>query len=91
MPISSNDFEKTDSKSSHLLMDFLRSNRRVAYSLDELLEMLASEGKKLAKKDVERMLFLMEYGGRVESKVVSGVPYYRYLDYSFFRPPTRPR
>jgi len=91
MPISINDFKKTDSESSHLLMDFLRSNRRVAYSLDKLLEMLASEGRKLTKEELERMLFLMEYGGIVESKVVSGVLYYRYLDYSFFKPLIRPR
>lgn len=52
---------------------------------------MASKGRVLAKKDIERMLSLMEYAGLVESKVIAGVPYYRYHDYSLFRPPTRPR
>jgi hypothetical protein len=91
MPISSNDFEKTESEPSRLLIDFLRSNRRFAYSLNQLQKMLESEGRVLDKKDIDKMLSLMEYAGMVESKIIAGVPYYRYLDYSFFRPPTRPR
>jgi len=91
MPISSSDFEKSDRKSSLLLMDFLSSNPLNAYGLDELVEMLASKGRKLAKEEVERILVLMEYGGRAESRVVNGVPYYRYRPFSFFKPPTRPR
>jgi len=91
MPISSNDFEKSDREPSLLLMDFLRSNLRVAYGVDELVEILASMGKKLAKEEVERRLTLLEYGGKVESKKIVGVPYYRYRDVSYFRPPSRPR
>ena len=91
MPISSNDFEKTDRKSSLLLMDFLSSNPLDAYGLDELLEMLASKGRRLTREEVERILVLMEYGGRVESRVINGVTYYRYRSFSFFKPPTRPK
>jgi hypothetical protein len=91
MPISSNDFEKTDRKSSLLLTDFLSSNPRTAYQMDELVEMLASRGRKLAREEVERLLVLMEYGGKVESREINGATYYRYRDFSFFKPPTRPK
>jgi hypothetical protein len=91
MPISSSDFEKSDRESSLLLMDFLHSNPRVAYSVDDLVEKLASMGKNEPQKEVERILTLMEYGGRVESKAIAGVPYYRYRRFFGFSPPTRPR
>jgi hypothetical protein len=91
MPISSNDFEKSERESGLLLMDFLRSNPRVAYNVDDLVEMLASMGRNEVKKEVERLLTLMEYGSRVESRVIAGVPYYRYRDFSFFKPPTKPK
>ena len=91
MPISSNDFEKSDRDSSLLLIDFLRSNPLNAYGLDELVEMLASMGRKLAREEVERILGLLEYGGRVESKVIAGVTYYRYRESFGLISPTRPR
>ena len=91
MPISSNDFEKSDRESSLLLVDFLRTNPLNAYGLDELVKMLASEGRNLAKEEVEKMLNKLEYGQRVESKKIGGVTYYKYRSFSFFRPPTRPK
>ena len=91
MPISSSDFEKSDRKSSLLLLDFLSSNPLNAYGLDELVEMLASKGRKLAKEEVERILVLMEYGGRVESRTIAGVNYYRYHEFFGYSPPARPR
>ena len=91
MPISSSDFEKTDREPSLVLIDFLRSSRLNAYNVDEVVGILASKGRKLAKEEVERMLVKLEYGGRVESKKIAGVPYYRYRDTSFFRPPIIPR
>ena len=91
MPISSNDFEKSDREPNVLLIDFLRSNPLNAYSLDELVEMLASMGKKLTGEEVERILVLLEYGGRVESRIIAGVTYYKYRKFMGFSPPTRPR
>jgi|GEM_PF-2276327 len=90
MPISSNDFEKSDRETSLLLVDFLRSNPRVAYKVDELVEMLASKGRNLAREEVERILTSLEYGRKVESKKVAGVTYYRYRKFMGFSPPTRP-
>jgi hypothetical protein len=78
MPISRSDFEKGGHDTSLLLMEFLSFNPRNAYSVDELVEMMASKGKDLTKKDVERLLSALEYGGRAESKIVDGVAYYRH-------------
>jgi len=91
MPISSRDFERSDRKSSLVLLDFLSANPLDAYSLEELVEALASRGRKLGREEMERLLALMDYGGRVESRVVNGVTYYRHRPFSFFKPPTRPR
>jgi len=78
MPINSRDFDKSDRDPSTLLIGFLSYNYRNAYTLDELVEMMTSMGKNLTKKDVERLLASLEYGGRAESKIIDGVAYYRY-------------
>ena len=91
MPISSNDFEKSDRQTSLMLLDFLRTNPLDAYRVDELVEALASEGRKLAKEDVEKMLEKLEYGQRVELRAVAGETYYRYRRFLGFNPPTRVR
>jgi hypothetical protein len=91
MPISSGDFEKTERETSPLLLDILRSNPLNAYGRDELVDMLAAMGRKLTGDEVERILTLLEYGGKVESRVIEGVHYYRYCEFSFFKPPKRPR
>jgi len=91
MPISSNDFEKSDRESSLLLMDFLRTHPRDAYSLDELVKAMASKRRKLTKEEVGRMLMLMEYGRRVTSRKIGGVTYYRYHQFFGYSPPTGSR
>ena len=91
MPISSNDFEKSDRDPSIVLMDFLRTNPRVAFGMDELVGMLASVGRDLPREEVERMISLFEYGGRVESRAIAGETYYRYRGFSYSRPPTKPK
>ena len=91
MSISSDDFEKSEREPNLVLLDFLRSNPRVAYGLDELVGVLASKGRKLAKEEVERMLDKLEYGQRVELKAVAGATYYRYRKFLGFNPPTRVR
>ena len=91
MPISSNDFEKSDRESNILLAEFLRSHPLDAYRVDELVEMLASKGRNLTGEEVERMLVLLEYGRKVKSKTIAGVTYYRYHEFFGFSPPTRPR
>ncbi len=90
MPISSKDFDKSDSKSELLLLEFLRAHPLEAYSTDELLKAMAAKKRKLSKEEMSRMLMLMEYGRKVTSKRVGGVTYYRYRQFSGYSPPTGP-
>ena len=86
MPISSKDFDKSDSKSNLLLMDFLRAHPLEAYSTDELLKVMASKRKKLSREELSNMLMLMEYGRKLISKKIGGVIYYRYHQYAAYSP-----
>ena len=89
MPISGSDFEESGRESSVLLIEFLRSNSRNAYNVDELGEMLASMGSNLTREEVERILVSLEYAGRVKSKIIAGVTYYRYCKVLGYRPARR--
>jgi hypothetical protein len=86
MPISSSEFEKSNRESDVLLTEFLRSNYRDAYSVDELVKVMASKGRSLKGKEVERILTSLEYGGKVESRIIGGVTYYRYCKVLGSRP-----
>jgi hypothetical protein len=78
MPISSNDFERTGRAPSALLVEFLRVNYRDAFTLDELAGAMELMGKNMTREEVETLLSSLEYGGKVDSKVVDCVTYYRY-------------
>jgi len=90
MPISSNDFDKSDRDSNLMLMDFLRAHPLNAYSSDELVKAMASQRRKLSKEELAKMLMLMEYGRKVTSRKISGVTYYRYREFLGYSPPTGP-
>ena len=90
MPISSNDFEKSDRDSNALLMDFLRAHPLQAYSIDELAKALAARKRKLGREELGHMLMLMEYGRKVTSRKLGGVTYYRYREFLGYSPPTGP-
>jgi len=90
MPISSKDFDKSDSKSNLMIIDFLRTHPLEAYSIDELIKAMASKRRKLSREELQNMLMLMEYGRKVTSKKVGGVTYYRYSQFSGYSPPTGP-
>ena len=90
MPISSRDFDKSDRESNIMLMDFLRAHPLVAYSADELVKTMASQGRKLSKEEVGKMLMLMEYGRKVASRKIGGVTYYRYREFFGSTPPIGP-
>jgi hypothetical protein len=78
MPISGNDFERTGREPGALLADFLKVNYRDAFSLDELAGAMELMGKNMTREELETLLSSLEYGGKVESKVVDCVTYYRY-------------
>ncbi|MBA7610284.1 hypothetical protein ES703_17491 [subsurface metagenome] len=86
MPITSSDYEKGSGEAGALLKEFLRFRPHVAYTLDDLLEVLASNDINLPKEELESLLFSLEYAGRIESKIVDGVPYYRHKRVLGFMP-----
>lgn len=86
MPINSSTFEKSSGETFVMLKEFLRLNFHIAYSADELAEVLAAKGTKVTAEEVERLLGSMEYGGRIVSKTVDGVTYYRYRKVRGFVP-----
>jgi len=91
MPITSTEFEKSRREISALLIELLRFNFYIAYTVDELVEELASKGRKVKAEEVERLLLSREYGGRVESKIIDGVPYYKYSRVRGFMPMKKSR
>jgi hypothetical protein len=86
MPITSSDYEKRSGEIASLIKEFLRLHAHIAYTLDDLLEVLAANDINLSKAELERLLFPLEYGGRIESKIVDGVTYYRYNRVMGFMP-----
>jgi hypothetical protein len=86
MPISSKDFDRSDRKTELILMDFLRDHPLEAYSVDELIKVMASQKRKLDKEELGNMLMLMEYGRKIISRKIGGVTYYRYRQYSASSP-----
>jgi hypothetical protein len=90
MPISSKDFDKNDRESNLMVTDFLRAHPLEAYSVDEIVKAMASQGRKLSKEELTKMLMLMEYGRKVTSRKIGGVTYYRYREFLGYTPPTGP-
>ncbi len=86
MPITSSDYEKRSGEAFVLLKEFLRPNFHIAYTLEELMDVLEAKGMKMSKAEMERVLLPLLYGGRVESRVIDGVPYYRYRKVLGFLP-----
>ena len=86
MPITSSDYEKRSGEVGALLKEFLRFHPYVAYTLDDLLEVLTSNDINLSKEELESFLFSLEYAGRIESKIVDGVSYYRHKKVLGFMP-----
>ena len=86
MPISRSKFESGELDPSLFLVEFLRSNPDYAYTMEELIEKLASKGIDLTAEKVESILRLLESRGRIESKMKYGVVYYIYSKRIGFRP-----
>jgi hypothetical protein len=91
MPVTRDDYEKRSGEAFVVLKEFLRPNFHIAYTLEELVEVLKEKGVKLSKEEAERVLNSMVYGGRVESKEVDGVTCYRYKKVLGFLPMKKPK
>jgi hypothetical protein len=86
MPINDAKFKRSNREAATALMEFLRPNFHIAYTLDELNEALADRGIDLSDKELESLLFSLGYGGRIASKEVDGETYYQYRKVVGFMP-----
>lgn len=85
MPISGEQFDKTNRTPGQMLLDFLRDNEREAFSLEELVKVLSAQRCRVTAEQVGIMLDSLEYGGKVKSRVVDEMPYYRYSEVVGFK------
>ncbi len=86
MPISRSEFESGELDPSLLIIDFLHSNPDYAYTVEELLEQLASSGIDLTGEEMQSILKSLESRGRIEVKTIDAVIYYIYSKALGFRP-----
>ena len=89
MPINNANFKKNSPETVAALMEFLRPNFHIAYTLDDLREALADKGVKVSADTLETLLFSMEYGGRIVSREIDGVTHYQYRKIRGFMPTTK--
>ena len=86
MPINDSRFKKNSPETVAALMDLLRPNFHIAYTLKELREALAEKGVDVSADALESLLGSLEYGGRIISREVDGVTYYQYRKMRGFMP-----
>jgi hypothetical protein len=86
MPINDASFKRSNREAATALTEFLRPNFHIAYTLDELNEALTDRGVDISDKELETLLFSLEYGGRITSKEVDGETYYQYRKVVGFMP-----
>jgi hypothetical protein len=86
MPINDAKFKKNAPETVASLMEFLKPNFHVAYTLEDLREVLAGRGVDVSVAVLENLLGSLEYGGRIISKTVDGVVYYQYRKMRGFMP-----
>jgi hypothetical protein len=86
MPINSARFERGNAAVFSELTNLFRSNPHLAYTLDELRDMLAAKDIDMSKTELTSLLGSMEYGGRIVSRTVDGDTYYKYRKVLGFMP-----
>jgi hypothetical protein len=86
MPINDARFKKGNPETVAALMEFLRPNFHVAYTLDELVSALADREVDVSADVLESLLDSLQYGGRIVSKTVDGVTHYQYRKVLGFMP-----
>ncbi len=86
MPINNAKFERNNPGTVAAILGFLRPTPQIAFTLDELREMLAAKDIDVSKAELTSLLGSVEYGGRVVSKTVDGTTYYKYRKVMGFMP-----
>ncbi len=86
MPINDASFKKNSPETVAALMEFLRPNFHIAYTLNDLREALAAKGVDVSADTLETLLGSLEYGGRIVSRTVDGKTHYQYRKIRGFMP-----
>ena len=86
MPISRGEFEQGEIDLRLVIIEFLRVNIDSAYTLNEIIEELVSEGIACLEQDVVPVLNALVDNKRIELKSIGGVLYYMYFKALGFRP-----
>ena len=86
MPINDASFKKNRPDVTATLMEFLRPNFHIAFTLEELVAALADLGVDISAEELEDMLRSLGYGGRIVSKKVGGETYYQFRKVIGFMP-----
>ena len=86
MPISRSEFERDEIIDRFAILELFRTNRDLAYTLEDVIESLHSSGVNLSERQVEDILSSLERRGYLELKEVKGTRYYAYRRLGFERP-----
>jgi len=77
MPVNIDRIEREQSPDPrYLIKDFLRSHPRYAYTLEELVKVLASGKVNLGVEEAQNALTSLEEWGWIKTKLANGVKYY---------------
>ncbi|MDH5695129.1 MAG: hypothetical protein OEZ00_00760 [Dehalococcoidia bacterium] len=92
MPINRDKFNSSrSSEPMNLILGFLRSNSRNAYTQGEIAKELALRGVNLKGERVREILSALQDFDRIESKTIGGETYYGYRRAVAFKPLKRHR
>ena len=87
MPIARDKFQRSKpGDPMNLIIEFLRSNSRYAYTQSEIKGELALKGIDLPAEEMQKVLTSLEALGRIESKTIEGETYYTYCKLIGVRP-----
>ena len=89
MPVNDARFKKNSPETVAALMEFLKPNFHIAYTLNDLRETLADKGVEVSADTLESLLGSLEYGGRIISREVDGKTHYQYRKMRGFMPTKR--
>jgi hypothetical protein len=86
MPINDAKFKRNSPETVAALMEFLKPNFHIAYTLDELVAELAAKDVDVSADELENLLDSLQYGGRIVSRTIDGVTHYQYRKVRGFMP-----
>ena len=86
MPISRRVFDNPENAFEQLILEFLRINADLGFTIDEIIAELKEEGFVAEDEDTLKVLTKLVNRRRVEAKLVFNMIYYSYESRIGFRP-----